>query len=95
MLIVIALVFGATAGAIIHFAMPHRDTRGPALAPIVGAVIAGGVWLLFTWMGMGDTGWIWLAGLGAPIVLTWIIVAVLSPLRLAHDRRERVRHGLA
>ncbi|MFT4229751.1 MAG: hypothetical protein QM602_05620 [Microbacterium sp.] len=95
MLVVLALIFGAAIGAAIHFSLPHRDTRGAALAPMVGAVVGGAVWLLFTWLGLQDTGWVWLASLAAPIVVTWPLVAILALLRVAHDARERERLGIA
>jgi len=95
MLIVLAFVFGAVAGMAIHYALPARDTRGPALAPILAAGIGGLVWLVMTWLGMSDTGWIWLASIAAPIVLTWPIVALITRARIAHDQRERLRLKIA
>lgn len=91
MLIVLALLWGAAAGAVIHFALPHRDTRGAALAPMLGAVIGGAAWLIMTWLGLEDTGWNWLVSLALPIAITWPAIAFLSRARLAHDERTRER----
>ncbi|MFT4219791.1 MAG: hypothetical protein QM611_04665 [Microbacterium sp.] len=95
MLILLALIFGAVVGLVVHFTLPHRDTRGSAVGATLGAVVGGGVWLAFTWLGMEQTGWIWLASLAAPIAVVWLSVAVLSRARLAHDRRERERLKIA
>lgn len=95
MLVVLALLFGAVIGVAIHYALPHRDTRGPALAPVVAAVVGGAVWLVFTWLGLADTGWIWLASLAAPIIVTVPVVVLVSRARVAHDARERARLRIA
>ncbi len=95
MLIGLALLFGAVIGIALHYALPGRDTRGPALAPVLAAFVGGAVWLVLTWLGLEDSGWIWLASLAAPIVVTWPVVAVLTGTRRAHDRRERERLKLA
>lgn len=95
MLILLAMIAGAVWGVGIHFLVAHRDTRGVALAPMIGAVVGALVWLAFTWAGLSDTGWIWLASLLAPLVVTWPIVAVLARTRVAHDarRRQQLRIG--
>ena len=78
-----------------HFALPHRDLRGAALVPMIGAVAGGAVWLLFTWLGLEQTGWIWLASLAAPIVVTWATAVITTRVRLAHDAREQERLKIA
>lgn len=95
MLIVLALVFGAIAGLAIHYALPDRDTRGAAFAPVLAAGLGGLVWMVMTWLGLADTGWIWLASIAAPIALAWPTVALVTRARVAHDRRERVRLKIA
>lgn len=95
MLIVLALIWGAAVGAGFHFAMPRRQLRGAALAPMLGAFTGGGVWLLLTWLGLEQTGWVWLASLVAPIVVTALALIVLDRIRVAHDARERARLGIA
>ncbi|MFV0319380.1 MAG: hypothetical protein ACK5IN_03240 [Microbacterium sp.] len=95
MLIVLALIFGAVIGLGAHFALPHRTLRGAALVPMVGAFAGGAVWLLFTWLSLEATGWIWLASLAAPIVVTWATVVVTTRVRLAHDEHEAQRLKIA
>ena len=53
--IVLALIYGAAVGALAHFALGARDTRGAALGPLVGAVVGSGVWALLTWLGVTTT----------------------------------------
>jgi len=93
--ILIALVVGAAVGLAVHFLASARATRGPVLAPIIGALIAGLVWMILTWAGLGtDSVWLWLS----PFVVSWIawpIVALISRTRLAHDDRERKRLRIA
>lgn len=95
MLIVLAVIFGAAEGVIVHYAASHRDVRGPVLAPALGAVLGGAVWMAMTWLGFADSGWIWLASLAAPLAVTWPAIVAVSQRRLAHDARERVRLGIA
>ena len=95
MQILIALVVGASIGIAVHFLAKARATRGPVLAPIIGALAAGLVWMILTWAGIGiDSVWLWLS----PFVVSWIawpIVALIGRSRLAHDARERKRLRIA
>jgi uncharacterized membrane protein YeaQ/YmgE (transglycosylase-associated protein family) len=95
MQILIALIVGAAVGLAVHYLASGRETRGNALAPIVGAGIAGLVWMLLTWAGVGlDSPWLWLS----PLVVAWLawpLVAVLARIRHAHDEQERKRLRLA
>ena len=95
MQILIALVVGASIGLAVHFLAKARATRGPMLAPIIGAFAAGLVWMILTWAGIGtDSVWLWLS----PFVVSWIawpIVALIGRSRLAHDERERKRLRIA
>jgi hypothetical protein len=95
MLIVLAFVFGAVIGLAIHFGLPDRDTRGSAFAPILAAGLGGLAWLVMTWLGQADTGWIWLVSIAVPIVITWPVMALITRTRVAHDQRERARLKLA
>ena len=95
MLIVLALIWGAAVGAALHFGLPRRELRGAAVAPMLGALVGGAVWLLFTWLGLEQTGWIWLASLAAPVVVTAPALVALDRVRVAHDARERARLGIA
>lgn len=94
--IVLALLFGAVVGLLVHYTLPGRDTRGAALAPIVGAVAGGAVWMLLTWLGWTvDDGWLWLLSIAAPFVVAYPLVAVLTRTRHAHDEQERRRLRIA
>ncbi|WP_396655101.1 hypothetical protein [Microbacterium sp.] len=94
MLIVLALIWGGSVGAALHFGLPRRQLRGAALGPMLGAAVGGAVWLLLTWMGLEETGWIWLASLTVPIIVTWLTLVVLDRIRVDHDERERARLGI-
>lgn len=95
MQILLALLFGAAVGGLVHLTMPGRDTRGVALVPIAGAVIGGLVWLILTWAGWTvDNGWLWIWSFVAPFLL-YPLVAGLTSLRHRHDTAERVRLHLA
>lgn len=95
MQILIAFVVGATVGLGVHFQLHQRVTRGVALAPMIGAVSAGGAWSVLTWLGVGmDTPWPWLAALVVPIVVTYPVIVVTSRVRVAHDAREKTRLGI-
>jgi len=96
MQIVLALIYGAAVGALAHFTMPARDTRGAGLAPVMGAVIGAAVWTGLTWAGLGlDSAWLWLATAIAPPVAAYVVVAILVRVRHARDARERERLGIA
>lgn len=94
--ILLAFIFGAAIGAVAHFALPHRETRGAFVAPVLGALVAGAAWLLLTWLGVTpDNPLLWLAAVVAPLIATVVAVTVLTRVRLAHDRRERTRLRIA
>ncbi|MEU1970174.1 hypothetical protein ABZ477_00780 [Microbacterium sp. NPDC019599] len=95
MQILLALIVGAVIGIAVHFLAKGRTTRGVALAPILGAFIAGLAWLILTWAGVGlDSFWLWLS----PFVVSWLawpVVALLARLRRQHDEAERKRLRIA
>jgi hypothetical protein len=94
--ILLAFISGAVVGAVAHFALPHRATRGVAVGPIIGAVAGGGIWMLLTWLGLTpDNPLLWVAAIAVPAVITLPALAVLSRTRLAHDQRERERLRIA
>lgn len=96
MQIVIALVFGAAAGGLLHFLQAGRTSRGVALAPILGAFVGGAVWLALTWAGQTTLDpWLWLISLAAPLVVVPLTLVALTRARAGHDDRERVRLGIA
>ncbi len=90
--ILLAFLFGAAIGAAVHALLPHRETRGIALAPVLGALVGGAVWMLLTWAGWTlDNPLLWLASIAAPVAVTLTAVGILTRMRVAQDRRERVR----
>lgn len=90
--IVLALIYGGAVGTLAHYTMPARDSRGPVLAPMLGAVTGGAVWAILTWAGVTpQSPWPWLAALILPAAAVFGGVAILTRMRAAHDTRERDR----
>jgi len=90
--LLLALIFGGAAGAVLHYLMPGRVSRGAALAPVLGAVVGGLVWLVFTWAGVATTSpWIWIVSIAAPLVVVPFVLLALTRARATHDARERLR----
>jgi hypothetical protein len=96
MQIVIALVFGAAVGGLLHYLQGGRASRGVALAPVIGTLAGGATWLALTWLGLTTLSpWLWLASFAAPLVVVPVVLAVLTRVRATHDANERVRLGIA
>jgi uncharacterized membrane protein YeaQ/YmgE (transglycosylase-associated protein family) len=96
MLILLALIAGAVAGMILHFALPRRSTRGVVLAPAIGAASAGVLYTALQWAGLAeDNPWLWVVSILVPVAITYVTVSVLSRSRVAHDAHERSRLGIA
>lgn len=92
MQILLALLIGAVIGAAVHFLVPARGTRGVVLAPLLGALMSGLVWMILTWAGLGlDNPWLWLSAFVAPIVVAYPALVILARTRTAFDARERAR----
>lgn len=92
MQILLALIVGAGLGVVAHFTVAGRDTRGAVVAPLLGAVVGGAVWLALTWAGLGiDNPWIWVASFAAPAIVVVPSLMALTRARHAHDARERAR----
>ena len=70
MQILIALIIGAAIGIAAHLQVPHRQTRGAAVIPVLGTIAAGVAWLALTWAGIGiDSLWPWLSAFVVPAVV--------------------------
>ncbi|WP_308493635.1 hypothetical protein [Microbacterium terrisoli] len=96
MQILLAVIYGAAIGAIAHYTMPARDTRGVALMPLVGAVAGGAIWTILTWAGLStDNAWLWIAGFVVPTVAAYGGLALITAARHAHDAHERERLAIA
>lgn len=94
--ILLGIIFGATIGGVLHFLQPGRESRGTALAPVVGAVVGGLTWLVLTWAGVGtDNPWIWVLSIVLPAIVVPVLLAVLTRSRAAHDAEERLRLKIA
>ena len=90
--ILLALIFGATVGGVLHYLMPGRTSRGAALAPLVGALVGGAAWLAFTWSGVTTASpWIWVVSVVLPLLVVPAVLLVLARTRATHDARERLR----
>lgn len=90
--ILLAFIFGGTAGAVLHLLMPGRTSRGTALAPVLGAAVGGLTWMIFTWAGVTTTSpWIWIVSILTPLAVVPVVLAILTRSRATHDARERVR----
>jgi uncharacterized membrane protein YeaQ/YmgE (transglycosylase-associated protein family) len=94
--ILIALIVGAAIGTAAHFHLSGRDTRGIALAPILGTLAAGAVWTILTWAGVGtDSFWLWVSPFIAAPLVTYPTIALLTRMRHAKDAARRVELGIA
>ncbi|MCR2762209.1 hypothetical protein NQ152_01670 [Microbacterium sp. zg.B48] len=92
MQILLALLIGAVIGAALHFLAPARGTRGVVLAPVLGALMSGLLWMILTWAGQGlDSPWLWLSAFLAPIAVVYPALVILARTRTAHDAQERAR----
>lgn len=90
--ILLALIFGAAVGGVLHYLMAGRFARGAALAPVLGALVGGLTWLIFTWTGVTtENPWIWIISVIVPMVVVPLVLVGLTQSRATHDAAERVR----
>lgn len=90
--ILLAFIFGGSVGGVLHTLMAGRDARGIALAPVLGALLGGATWLIFTWAGVALTSpWIWIVSIAVPIVVVPLVLITLTRTRATHDANERLR----
>lgn len=95
MQILLGLIIGAVVGLAVHFTLGHRDLRGAALAPLVGAAASGVVWTAATWAGLGvDSPILWIVAVVAPAATTLVLIPLLSRVRERADADERARRGI-
>lgn len=82
-----AVLGGLFIALALHWALPHRDTRGVALLGAVGAAITAVVWSALTWLGWPfDGGWIWVVAIAAGPLVAIAVGLWLPRRRLQHDR---------
>lgn len=96
MYIVLALIAAAVLGIAAHFAAPHRQERGVILVPGVSVAVAAVVYAALTWLGWGEGNvWLWVATLGAAVVVSVVVALLVGIARSRHDAAERRRLGIA
>lgn len=94
--ILLAFIFGAAYGAVLHYLMPGRASRGVALAPMIGAVAGGLTWLALTWLGLTTSNpLLWVISIAVPVIVVPVVTIALDRARTAHDAEERVRLKIA
>ncbi|OCG75566.1 hypothetical protein [Microbacterium sediminis] len=96
MYILLALVAAIALGIALHYALPHRATRGVVLTPGVAALTAAAVYAALTWAGWGEGNlWLWLVTLAAAIVVATAVTVLLGLTRARRDREFERRFRLA
>lgn len=94
--ILLALLFGAVYGTLLHFLQEGRESRGAALAPVLGAVAGGATWLALTWAGLTtENALLWIASVIVPAAVVPLVLALLNRRRSRHDADERLRLRIA
>lgn len=92
MQIVLAIIIGAAIGLAAEFALPGREARGAAVAPVLGAVIGGVAWTALTWAGLAfDNPIIWTVAIVAPAVVVFAALTLMTRARARTDAAERRR----
>ncbi len=96
MQILLAFIFGGALGAVLHLVQRGGPSRGVVLAPMIGALLGGVTWLVFTWLGVTtESPWIWIVSAAVPAAILPFVLAALARTRDAHDAREKVRLRIA
>lgn len=84
--LIFVTVIGVALGLIVRYTVPGRQTHGILLLPALGGVVTAAVWVGLVWLGWTfDGGWIWVASLGAAVVVCLLVAALLPRRRRAHD----------
>jgi uncharacterized membrane protein YeaQ/YmgE (transglycosylase-associated protein family) len=89
--IVYAVVVGAGAALLLRYLLPGRDTYGVVLLPAIGAAVTAAVWAGMSWLGFdfdSSWGWLWLASVGAAIVVSLVVGLLVGTRREKADARE-------
>jgi len=93
--ILLGLIIGGVVGLVAHFALPHREMRGPALAPLAGAAASAVVWTTLTWAGQTTASpLLWILAVVAPVLTALVMVPLLTRVRLRRDAADRARLGI-
>ena len=92
MQVVLALIIGAAIGLAAEFLIPGRESRGAAVAPVLGAVVGALAWTGLTWLGLPfDHPVIWAVSILAPAVVVAAILFALTRIRVRADAEQRRR----
>ena len=89
--IVYAVVVGAGAALLLRYLLPGRDTYGIVLLPAIGAAATAAIWAGMSWLGFdfdSGWGWLWLASLGAAVVVSLVVGLLVGRTRERHDARQ-------
>jgi hypothetical protein len=93
--ILLALIAAVAIGVGVHFALPHRERRGVALAPSIAGAAAAVAYGLCTWTGLGEANiWTWVISLVAAAVVGVAGTAAITRSRAARDEATARRLGL-
>ncbi|HEU5222166.1 MAG TPA: hypothetical protein VFU07_00595 [Candidatus Lumbricidophila sp.] len=96
--LIFIVVMGAIIGAVARYALPHRETHGSALLPLLGTAVSAVLWVALTWAGLKwNGGWIWLATLVGTAVIAFVFTRLLAQSRVHADSQllERyMKHGV-
>lgn len=86
------VVIGACIGAIVRYALPKRRTYGAFLVPAASAAVTATVWVALVWAGLTFDGtWIWVASIGAGVIVSLAIAAALPRTRIEADDAKLAR----
>lgn len=96
MYILLALIGAAALGIALHYALPHRGTRGVILTPGIAALVAAAVYAALTWLGWGEANiWLWVWTFAGSLVISAVVTVALGIARTRHDDAERRRLKIA
>ncbi len=81
-------VIGTGIGLVARYTIPGRHKYGVLLVPGVAGSVTAAVWAALVWAGLSfDGGWIWVASIGAAIVASVLLAALLPRRRESDDAR--------
>ena len=95
MYILLALIAACSLGVVLHFLMPRRDLRGVAVTPAIATATSAAVYTIMQWSGVGEGDvWLWVASIGAGILLAAAATAAITARRTRHDALEKRALGI-
>ncbi|MGW8484304.1 hypothetical protein ACWGJP_14325 [Microbacterium sp. NPDC055903] len=95
MYILLALIAACALGVGLHYLLAHRDLRGAALTPGVATAVAGVVYAILQWAGVGeDSVWLWLASIGGGLLVSLAATLAVSAARLRSDAAAKAALGI-